>query len=174
MKRKIISKEDYQTANYQLEMIQREKDKLAYLSETGTYQAHIKLAKTFEELLINLSRANTELDSLIKLTVKKIISELNLENTTHSVLNEELKLLLAESINIDELSYITNKEGRLYINQDFALETSMIEHLNNIINFHNQKTANQQLFDYINSLIKEENKCHKIVAVYQKQNKKKL
>lgn len=172
MKKKTISEEEYQYAFYQLDMIQKEKDKLAYLSETGAYQAHIKLAKTFEELLINLSRANTELDSLIKLATKKIISELNIKEPTHKTLNKELKLFLTKNINFDELSFIVNNNEKILINPEITFDDFIIKSLNNIISLQNQKTANQQLFDYIKSLTEEECKYHKIVAVYKKQNKK--
>lgn len=168
MKKKTISEEEYQYAFYQLDMIQKEKDKLAYLSETGAYQAHIKLAKTFEELLINISRSNTELDSLIKLTAKKIISELNFEEPTNKTLNKELKLFLTKNINFDELSFIVNINGKILINPEITFDDFIIKSLN----LQNQKTANQQLFDYIKSLTEEECKYHKIVAVYKKQNKK--
>lgn len=92
--KKEITEEEYNYILTRLEFIATEKERLKALSTTNNYIAHIQLAESFGELLINIKRENLKLDNIIKKAKKEFLENLNISIKTKEDLDIEIENLI--------------------------------------------------------------------------------
>lgn len=156
--RKPISEEEYQFALSELSRIHQEKEKLEYLCETGSYNAHIQLNSDFLELLIHLKRVNTQIDGELDLYHKQLVSELLLDISSCNV-EEKVNLIVQQRL---------EKENDQYL---IAVPSSLEPILDRVVSLVHEREGNQYLIQHITELVDTENQCMKTKRCYEKRLK---
>lgn len=147
MRTSYLDNTEYQNIILRLQEIQQQKDELKNMSTYNSYNAHIKLPGTFEELIINLKRENDIFLEQIKLEKKKLINSQGIKNKQDKEYISNLIDLIINSI----------KEGCYTINNDDTLfDSKDLQHFYNYIKILVSKLeANELLLSQIYDLQKE-------------------
>ena len=74
--KKQITEEEYQEILRRLNEIEAIKESLKLAVKVQKYKAHFPLAGNFEELLINLTRNNHEIDAKLNLVIKQFLNSI--------------------------------------------------------------------------------------------------
>ena len=158
-KNKKISEEEYFSSLLQLSKIEQEKEKLKYLSTSGTYCAHIQLMSRFDELLIQLKRANLAIDIELDLCRKRLLVQLTGDIISCSKVLEKVDSMIEDVEN----TLVFLPDHLMFLKPTLA----QIRYLNH------QKEGNQYLISYITDLQKTEETCIKTKLRYEKTNRRK-
>lgn len=147
MRTSYLDNTEYQNIILRLQEIQQQKDELKNMSTYNSYNAHIKLPGTFEELIINLKRENDIFLEQIKLEKKKLINSQGIKNKQDKDYISNLIDLIINSI----------KEGCYTIkNDDTLFDSKDLQHFYNSIKILVSKLeANELLLSQIYDLQKE-------------------
>ncbi len=147
MRTSYLDNMEYQNIILRLQEIQQQKDELKNMSTYNSYNAHIKLPGTFEELIINLKRENDIFLEQIKLEKKKLINSQGIKNKQDKEYLSNLIDIIINSI----------KEGCYTINNDDTLfDSKDLQHFYNSIKILVSKLeANELLLSQIYDLQKE-------------------
>lgn len=147
MRTSYLDNMEYQNIILRLQEIQQQKDELKNMSTYNSYNAHIKLPGTFEELIINLKRENDIFLEQIKLEKKKLINSQGIKNKQDKEYLSNLIDIIINSI----------KEGCYTIkNDDTLFDSKDLQHFYNSIKILVSKLeANELLLSQIYDLQKE-------------------
>lgn len=158
-KNKEISDEEYASALFQLSKIEQEKEKLEYLSKTGAYCAHIQLMNRFDELLIQLKRANLDIDRELDLCRKRLLAELREDIFSCPDVLEKVDSMIEDIENTEVFL-----PDHLMVLKPTLNQMRCLKH---------QKEGNQYLISYITDLQKTEDDCIKVKLRYEKNHRRK-
>lgn len=163
-KKKItITEEEYLYSKERLEFIENERRCLKDSHSDKVYNAHIDLPGTFDELKINLQRKNFIIDQKITSLKNKCLELYHYSEKVSSILDQCISLL-------EIACYQDQKvEEDFFANLDPKFE-DFIQQVRELLSY---KKGHTILIQYILNLEQEEQKCKKIITLYEKQKNKK-
>lgn len=170
--KKEITEEEYNYILTRLEFITAEKERLKTLSTTNNYIAHIQLAESFGELLINIKRENLKLDTTIKNAKKEFLETLNLSSKTKKDVSAAIENLInrLENTTIEEKTpELTQELLTMSVHYD-SFQTMYTKVKQSIY----QKQANTYLENYILTLEEESDTLRNRKYQYERTQKRKL
>ena len=88
--KKQITEEEYQEILRRLNEIEAIKESLKLAVKVQKYKAHFPLAGNFEELLINLTRNNHEIDAKLNLVIKQFLNSI----TANKEIKKEIGMII--------------------------------------------------------------------------------